>query len=165
MCYNTAIMTSWLRCRWLTFALRWFRGWLCVLRCGIRGNIVLIIGLRPCSRWSWISAGTVEDSPGYCLPLWCKADCQTQRLQVAHLIQILSHCALEKYSKIHRVGEEYNPWTLLSDRKVQSDSDGVALSYPLSRKKKVFKRQPYAGRCILNAQRHKTHSLIIACTQ
>ena len=45
-----------------------------------------------------------------CLPLWCKADCETQRLQVEHFIQIFCHGALEKYSKIHRVGE-YNPWT------------------------------------------------------
>ena len=43
-----------------------------------------------------------------CVNLWCKADCKTQSLQVVHLIQIFGHGALEKYSKIHRVGE-YNP--------------------------------------------------------
>ena len=35
---------------------------------------------RPCSRWSCTSVGTVKDSPGHCLPLWCKAECKTQRL-------------------------------------------------------------------------------------
>ena len=68
------------------------------------------IFLRPCSRWSWISVGTVEDSPRHCLPLWWKAECQAQRLKVVHLIQIFGHCTLEKYSKIHWVGE-YDPRT------------------------------------------------------
>ena len=57
------------------------------------------------------SAGTAadgEDSPGHYLTLWFKADCQTQNLQVVHLIQIFSHCTVEKISKIHRIGE-YNP--------------------------------------------------------
>ena len=91
--FPCAIMTSWMLSRWLSLDLWWFSGWLCVLRWGIRrkyrGDIILIIGLLPCSRLSWISVGTVEDSPGHCLPLWCKADCQTQRLQFVHLIQIL----------------------------------------------------------------------------
>ena len=100
--------------------------------------------------------------PGHCLPLWFKADCETQRLQVVHLIQIYSHRALEKYSKILR-GLENTTLERFTWR-VQSDSDGVALSSPLSRKKKVCKHQPYAKRCILNVQRHKTHPLIIACT-
>ena len=39
----------------------------------------------------------------HCLHLWTKADCQTQSLQVVLLIQIFSHCALEKYCKIHWV--------------------------------------------------------------
>ena len=45
---------------------------------------------------------------------------------------------------------------------VKSNSDGVARSSPLSRKKKVCKHQSYAKRCILRAPRHKTPSLIIA---
>ena len=103
--FPCAIMTSRLQCLWLALDLRWFRGWSRILRCRIRrkylGNVFLIIGLRRCTRWSWTRVGTVEDLPGHCLPLWCKADCQTQHLQVVHLIQIFSHWALEKYSKIH----------------------------------------------------------------
>ena len=70
------------------------------------------------------------------------------------------HCTLEKYhdSKIHRV-EEYNPCTF--SWRVQSDSDGVAQSSPLSPKTKVCKHQTYVKRCILNAQRHKTHPIIL----
>ena len=40
------------------------------------------------------------------LALWWKADCQTQSLEVVHLIQIFGHCARcaqEKYDKMHRV--------------------------------------------------------------
>ena len=54
------------------------------------GIIILIINLRPCSRLSLIRVRTVEDSQalGNYLHLWCKADCQTQSLQVVQLIQI-----------------------------------------------------------------------------
>ena len=48
--------------------------------------------------------------------------------------------------------------------RVQSDSDWVAWSSPLSRKKNVLKHQFYAKQCILHALRHKTHSLILSGT-
>ena len=76
------------------------------------GRIVLIIDQRlslPLQQTELNQSGTVEDSPGHYLPLWCKADCQTQSLQVVHLIRIFSHGALEKYSKIPRAGE-CTPW-------------------------------------------------------
>ena len=45
---------------------------------------------------------------------------------------------------------------------VQSDSDWVALSSPLSWKEKMYKHQAYAKLCILHVLRHKKLSLIIA---
>ena len=77
-------------------------------------TIVLIIYLCPCNRWSWIRVGTMEKSPGHCLPLWCKADCQTQSTQVLHLIQIFGHCALENsrilQPEIYQVGLNPPTW-------------------------------------------------------
>ena len=116
----------------------------------------------PLQQMELYQCGNSGRSPGHCLPLWCKADCQTQSLQAVHLIQIFGHGALQKYSKIYRLENttlERFSW------RVKSDSNGVALSSPLSRKKKRCKHQPYAKRCILNAQRHKTHPIIIACAQ
>ena len=114
--FQCAIMTSCLLCCSLTLDLGWFCGCLCFLRCQsrwkYRRNTVLIIDLCPCSRWSCICVETAEDLPGYCLLLCCKADCETKCQQVVHFIRIFSHGALEKYSKIHRVGE-YNPWNVL----------------------------------------------------
>ena len=77
------------------------------------------IFLRPCSRWSWISVGTVEDSPRHCLPLWWKAECQAQRLKVVHLIQIFGHWRnIAKYIGLENTTLERFSW------RVQSDSDG-----------------------------------------
>ena len=77
------------------------------------------------------------------------------------------HCALEKYSKIHRVGE----WELIMEPLNVLVGDFIATQTglhcppPLSRKKEVYKHWPYAKRCISNTQRHKTHPIIIACAQ
>ena len=78
-----AIVASLLLCRWLTLDFDSF--WLLCIQLG--GIVVLIIDPRRSS------------------PLQ-----QTELNQVVHLIQFFCHWALEKYSKIHRVGE-YNPWT------------------------------------------------------
>ena len=111
-----AIVASLLRCRWLTLDFDSF------VHCcassdsesdenleGSSSSSSIKDDLCPCSRRSLIRVGTVEDSPGHYLPLWCKADCQTQSLQVVHLIRIFGHGALEKYSKIPRAGE-CTPW-------------------------------------------------------
>ena len=118
--------------------------------------------LRPCSRLTCISVGTAEDRldiaclcgakqtakhKAYKLYTWFKFSAMVHWRNIANYIW-LENTTLERFS-----------W------RVQSDSDGVAWSSPLSRKKKVCKHQPYAKRCILNAQQHKTHQIIIACTQ
>ena len=123
-------------------------GWLCVLRCRAeptkismkhrphhRSSPMQQMELNQCGnsgRFAWTLLAAVVQSR---LP---NTKQTAKRLQVVHwhLIQMLCHCALKKYGKIHRVGE-YNPWTF--SWRVQSDSDGVARSTPLSRKKKVCK--------------------------
>ena len=73
---------------------------------------------------------------------------------------VTGHCRnIAKYIGLENTTLECFSW------RVPSDSDGVALSSPLSQQKNVYKHQPYAKRCILNAQRHKTRPIIIVWTQ
>ena len=108
------------------------------------GTINLIMGLRPCSRWRLIGVGTVEDSPWYCLPLWCKANCQTQTKPASCTLDsnFWSLCSGEIIRKIAKYTRENNTTLERCSRRVQSDSgsDGVALSSPLSQKMETNKR-------------------------
>ena len=172
--FPCAIMTSRLRCRWRTLELRWswFRGWLCVLRCWIRRKYRGKLHTQGTSSLSSVFAPAADGAESVWeqwkirLDIAClcgakqTAKHKAYKLYTWFKFSVTAHWRnIAKYIGLENTTLERFIW------RVQSDSDGVARSPPLSRKKKVCKHQSYAKRCILNAQRHKTHSLIIACTQ
>ena len=104
----------------------------------------------------WIRGGSLEDVLGHAGWQWMLCKGQTQSLQFVHCLVTARWRIVAVSSGLENPPLDNCKW------RVQSDSDGAALSSPLSRKKKVCKHQAYAKRCFLHAPRHKTPSLIIA---